>query len=118
MKFRQVYGSHDRPDRFFIDGREVTKEEHDRQFEQYRAALPQVKDPHDGSALAGWKPIHSDALACNPNQVPEMEAEAKRRGVPTEHDGEGRPVLTSRSHRRDYMRAFGFFDRHGGYGDG
>jgi hypothetical protein len=65
----------------------------------------------------GWKPLHSDALAVHPDQIPEAVALAKRRGVPTDFDGEGRPIFTSRHHRRQYSVAHGFYDRDAGYSD-
>lgn len=97
---------------WWIDGRQVTKEEFD-------AALPNVVDEvGTGDALLGWKPLLSDALAVHPEQIAEAEASAKAKGVPTEFEPEyGRPVFTSRSHRRAYLRAYGMHDNQGGYGD-
>ena len=64
----------------------------------------------------GW-PLHSDALACDPGNVLEAQEAASTRGVPTEFDREGRPVFTSREHRKQFCEAFGYIDRNAGYGD-
>lgn len=52
-------------------------------------------------------PLHSDALGCNPDQRQASCAEARRHGVPTEFDHEGRAVLTSSEHHRKYARLYG-----------
>lgn len=112
MKGRIVYsreGGREVP-RFFADGREVTREEFDRLFPPRPAG--------DGSGLIGWKPVVSDALAVHPGQVAEATEDAKRKGVPTDFLPDGRPILRSRQHRRAYLKAYGFHDNDGGYGDG
>lgn len=67
-------------------------------------------------STTGW-PLHSDAMAVHPEQIGEARADAIKRGVKTDFDSYGRPILTSRGHRRAYARAYGFFDRNGSYGD-
>ena len=64
------------------------------------------------------KGLHSEGLGVHPKQVKEAERLAKERGVPTHYDEMARPVFTSRKHRRDFLKAFHFHDRDGGYGDG
>lgn len=59
----------------------------------------------------------STALAVHPKQVKEAMEHAKKMGVPTEFQPDGRPVFTSRQHRKEYMQRYGFYDRDGGYGD-
>ena len=98
-------------DRYYIDNLEVSKEEFDEAF----PALPGGDTPWMG--FIGWKPIVSDAMAVHPSQVKEAVLDAAKKGVPTEFLPDGRPVLTSRSHRRAYLRAYRFHDRNGGYGD-
>jgi hypothetical protein len=74
--------------------------------------------PIPGESLVGWKPLRSEAMAVHPKQIKEAEESAKRKGVPTEFDTMGRPEFVSREHRKRYMRAYGFHDNDGGYGDG
>lgn len=62
-------------------------------------------------------PRLSNALACHPDQVGEMTAEATRREVPTEFSQEGQAVIRSRSHQKKYEEAFGYFNKDAGYGD-
>lgn len=111
MKGRISYPKDGGPPRFFIDNKPVTKEEFDKAF-------PPAKD-HGPTAqgLIRWKEIHSEALAVHPLDIAEAEADARAKGVPTSFDADGRPVLTSRRHRKEYLKAYGFHDRSGGYGD-
>jgi hypothetical protein len=91
--------------RYYLDGREVPREEFDRAFPP--------RDCSGGGGLVGFKPLHSDALCVHPAQREEAIEDAKGKGVPTEFDLEGRPVFTSSRHFRDYARRYGF--RHKGY---
>lgn len=101
---------------YFVNGGEVTKDEYDAAFPSKLAELLE-----DGATLPGgtktcW-PMVSDGLACHPDQIPEIMERDKRNGVPTARDGQGRPILTSRGHRRELLRLEGFHDKHAGYGD-
>lgn len=94
---------------YWIDGEQVSKAEFDEAFPD---------KPLGGSAgLIGWKPLHSEALAVHPDQIVEASEDAVKKGVPTAFDSEGRPIFTSRQHRTQYCRAYGFHDRQAGYGD-
>ena len=65
-------------------------------------------------------PLHSNALACLPEQKKEFEQWAASKGVPTEWKQEGfmcKPVLNSRAHRRQLLRVVGVHDTDGGYSD-
>jgi hypothetical protein len=62
-------------------------------------------------------PKLSEALAVHPDQVPEAVEDAKRKGVPTRFEADGRPVITSRAHQKAYLKAYGFHNRDGGFGD-
>jgi hypothetical protein len=103
-----------RGDRYYLDGREVTKAEFD-------AALPDR--PLDGGNFGGLtgastRPKESISLGVHPRQAAEAEALAKARGVPTEFNREnGRPVFTSRAHQKAYCKTHGFRNNDGGYGD-
>lgn len=67
-------------------------------------------------AAAGW-PMKCDAMGVHPAQIGEAKAAAMAAGVPTEFTRDGRVILTSRSHRRRYAHAMGYYDRNAGYGD-
>jgi hypothetical protein len=95
--------------RFYVENKEVTEAEF------WEAFPPQPLG--SGAALFGWKPLVSDALAVHPRQVQEAIADAAKKGVPTEFQKDGRPILRSREHRKAYMKAYGFFDKAAGYGD-
>jgi hypothetical protein len=66
---------------------------------------------------AGTWPMHSEAMAVLPSQVREQQAVLARSGIQCDFDGEGRPILTSRQHRKQVAEAMGLYDRNGGYGD-
>ncbi len=70
----------------------------------------------NGHLPACW-PQKSEALAVHPDQIGEATEVARQKGVPTEHDPQGRPIFTDRNHRKRYCAAFGYFDRGAGYGD-
>lgn len=109
MIFRSVgWGARQK---WFIDGRQVTKEEFD-------AALPNVEDPAgDGSGLIAWKTIKSMALAVHPSQVEMANERNKRHGVGIEYQPDGKAVVTSRHNRKKLLRLDGMSDNSGGYGD-
>lgn len=96
--------------RYLLDGCEVTKATFDKQFPDQPIG--------DGSGLLGLiRPHPSDALAVHPAQVAEATLNAKIKGVPTEFLPDGRPLMRSRAHQKEYIRAYGFFNKDGGFGD-
>ena len=97
---------------YWIDGVQVSKDQFDLAFPDAPAGGGRA-----GDSFHGWKPIVSEALAVHPDQVEEAREHSKAMGVPTEFLPDGRPILTSRSHRKSYLRAYHFHDRDGGYGD-
>lgn len=62
-------------------------------------------------------PKLSDPLGVSPRQVKEAMASSRRKGVPTDFTKDGRAIITSRAHQKKYLRAYGFHNRDGGYGD-
>jgi hypothetical protein len=98
------------PQRYYLDGVQVSKEE----FEQ--AFPPQPQGAPGGHGSACW-PMLSDALAVHPGQIQEAMERNKRHGLHVEYTEDGRPKLMDRGQRRDLMRAEGFHDNNGGYGD-
>lgn len=70
-----------------------------------------------GASLVGWKPIASEACAVHPRRRKEAIESAIKKGVPTEFNFKGQPIFTSRSHRKQYLKAYGMHDNDGSYGD-
>jgi hypothetical protein len=97
--------------RYFLDGVEVTKEE----FDEAIPELP-LGDGPGGHSPSCW-PMVSEAMAVHPKRVEEAIANARAKGVPTDFDPMGRPILVSRAHRKAYNHAYGVHDNNGGYGD-
>lgn len=63
-------------------------------------------------------PMKSDAAGVHPSQAGAAYSESVKMGVPTQFDPRtGQAIFESRSHRRDFLKAKGMFDRSGGYGD-
>jgi hypothetical protein len=69
-----------------------------------------------GHSSGNW-PMYSDAMGCNPDQIPEMAEHSVRVGVPTQFDDQGRAILTSPRHRKEYGMAIGLYDRNAGHSD-
>lgn len=57
------------------------------------------------------------AMAVHPRHAKKAQEAAKRRGVPTEFLPDGRPIFTSRAHQKAYLKAYGYRNNDGGYGD-
>jgi hypothetical protein len=93
---------------YYLEGKEVSEA-------AYREAYP----PRDhATVFLSQTPSHlSEGLAVHPRQVQEATQDAQYRGVPTEFRPDGRPVMRSRAHQKAYLRAYGFHNRDGGYGD-
>lgn len=53
------------------------------------------------------RPVVSESAAVHPDQIPEAMALLKKKGVPTEYDHHGRPILTSKEHKRRFAKALG-----------
>jgi hypothetical protein len=97
---------------YILDGREVTAKEYRRRY-----PLPKSQQHIDAPGRVGIKPKESDALAVHPLDVPEAIEDAKRKGVPTDFTPDGSPIITSRAHQKAYLRAYGYRNKDGGYGD-
>jgi len=69
-------------------------------------------------SCANW-PMKSDAAGVHPDQVGDFARDSVEKGVPTEFDRKtGQAIFTSRQHRAQYLKAYGMFDKNGGYSDG
>ncbi len=97
--------------KFFIDDREVTKEEFDRAFPPREVGVP------GGHSTAWANGLESDALAVHPSQIGQAMARNKRHGLHIDYTKDGRPILKDRGQRRDLMRVERVHDNQGGYGD-
>lgn len=89
---------------FFLGNREVSESE-------YREYYPKKKRKRNNALHYGVRvpdAMLSESIAVHPDQVREAMADAKKRGVPTEFDDEGRPKFTSRDHQRRYCQAYNF----------
>jgi hypothetical protein len=99
---------------YYLGAQEVTEAE----YRQVHPEAPLGGMNLDCPALKrGW-PLLSEGAAVHPTQVQEAQDSAARKGVPTEFTKDGRAVFRNRQHRKEYLRAYGFHDRDGGYGDG
>lgn len=65
---------------------------------------------------SNW-PMASDALGVHPDQAKEYSDYLRSKGVPTEINSDGNPVLTSQRHRKNVCAATQMYDRNAGYGD-
>jgi putative FmdB family regulatory protein len=77
---------------------------------------PRVFAAPGGPAPSCW-PLVSEALACHPTQVEEMNARNAKHGIGTRYDKDGFAHIPDRADRKRLLRHEGFRDNHGGYGD-
>ncbi len=63
------------------------------------------------------KPKASIALKVARRQIPEAMAMDKKKGVRVDYSKTGMPLFESRAHQAKYLKAYGYFNRDGGYGD-
>tara|TARA_R100000808_G_C2154841_1_gene166262 strand:- start:6208 stop:6579 length:372 start_codon:yes stop_codon:yes gene_type:complete len=78
------------------------------------------EEEHGGvrSNSSNW-PMKSEACAVHPSDVKKASEASVKMGVPTRFDNNtGQAIFESRGHRAKYLKARGFHDRNGGYGDG
>ena len=64
----------------------------------------------------GW-PLRCDATGVHPKQIAETQAELAKHGISCDFTPDGRPEYRNRGHRKKCLKARGFVDRNGGYGD-
>ncbi len=92
---------------YFVDGVEVSKKEFDRVFPD---AKPEVGTGIVRKTCNAW-PMKSDGVAVHPKDRAAAIADAKRLGVPTYFDRQGRAVFESLGHQRRYLKLKGFFNK-------
>jgi hypothetical protein len=115
MKLTVSYPGYGRKPRYYIDGVEVSQEEHD-------AVAPKhdiTKGVPGGHAPSCW-PMWSDNAGVNPDQVREATEACRAHGVPTEFCKEtGQVKWEDAAHRKRYCELPGlnYYDRNGGYSD-
>lgn len=96
---------------FLIGDREVTREEFDRGMPDKEVAVP--LEAH----LPSCWPMRSEALACHPDQVQEMNERNAKHGIGTRYEADGTAVIPDRGDRKRLLRLEGYHDKGGGYGD-
>lgn len=74
------------------------------------------KHTRSSAGIAQW-PMTSLAAGCHPSQVRKFEQDSVDKGVPTRFNARGDAIFESRSHRRNYLRAYGMHDKDACYGD-
>lgn len=100
-----------RGEEFFLGDKPVSREEFESVFR------PKEIGPTRGQTASCW-PLKSEALACHPEQIPELIERNKRHGVAgVSYDKDGTAILADRGARRDLMALEGCHDKSGGYGD-
>lgn len=65
-----------------------------------------------------WPQVNDvGGLCCHPSERSQLIEYLAGQGVPTHVNKNGDCVLESRTHRKQVMKAMGYFDKSGGYGD-
>lgn len=94
---------------YFLDGQEVTEAE-------FRQGFPNKDGVPGGHPPKCW-PMRSEALACHPDQVSEMNQRNSDKGIGARYEGDGTCVIPSRADRKKLLKLERFHDKRGGYGD-
>jgi hypothetical protein len=108
----KIVGHGDRT-KYFLDNRQVSREEFD-------TAFPRVQDAQEDAPVGNrpWtRAIASDALAVHPSQLDEVRERNRKQGLEVDYAPDGRPLLKDRDQRKRLLRIEGVHDRDGGYGD-
>lgn len=71
---------------------------------------------HTPQTCSNW-PQESDAMGVHPAQAKEYSDYLREKGVPTEINADGNPILTSRYHRKRVCAVTDTYDRDAMYGD-
>jgi hypothetical protein len=82
-----------------------------------RVAKRCIAAEHQGVKSGDPWPLECHVLGVAPSQRQEAMRHYAEKGVPTEVNERGNPIITSRSHYRRVCRADGYFMRDGGYSD-
>lgn len=114
MKGRKVYGNNGRPDTYYIDGAEVTKEVYEDAFPDKPLDLS-----HAAEGSRPWcRAIESDGAAVHPRQIKAAMERNRKHGLHIDYNPQdGRPIFKDRDQRRRLLRIEGFRDNDGGYSD-
>jgi hypothetical protein len=100
---------------YLADGREVSKRKFD--------SLVQRSEGCPMASKAWQRPLVSNAAGVHRKQRQEAIEHVRSKGVPTDFTADGRPVFTSRAHRKAYLKTrrneagHVMVDHDGGYGD-
>lgn len=101
-------------DKFYAIGKAPKQIRHDGICYK-RDIVAEHKGSKVGSCMS-W-PLKSNSVAVHPDQISEFSDYSRKNGVPTDYDGEGRPIFTSAKHRKKYCRLYGYYDKDAGYSD-
>ena len=117
MRSKVIWGTRGKK-RFFVNDKEVTEAEFDIACPtKVSRLLPAANILAKNSKC--W-PRKSDALGGHGSQKAALEAESIRIGVPTEYaldeTGGCQAVIRSNAHQRDLLKAKGYRNNDGGYG--
>lgn len=86
---------------YTIDGREVTREEYDAAFPDQACGTLDARPRY---------PHESVAMGVHPRQVGAATEYGRKVGIPTEYTPEGKAIITSRAHKREFLKHHGMHD--------
>lgn len=109
MRSKIVYGKGGTPDRFYLNGQEVTAAEFKKRT-RVRGGRKAFGIP-GGTATTGW-PMVSEALAVDPSQVAEANERNRKAGVNVQyHPKTGCAIIPDAAARKRLLKLERFFDR-------
>lgn len=116
MKARIVYGTRKSKDRYYIDEKEVTREEFDAAFPNRVDQLLKTGQMLPAHTTTCW-PMISEAAAIHPEQIAEATEWNKKMGDHVKYTSTGEAIFTSRRQRKEHLKNIRLRDKNAGYSD-
>jgi hypothetical protein len=95
--------------KYRLNGREVSRSEFRKNRRHKRRERRGIPAAHVG--LRPSQTLVSEGAAVHPQDAAQAEENAKRAGVPTHFDSDGRPHFNSFRHQREYLRTVGMHNK-------
>lgn len=104
MITKKVYGGYGAPDRYYLDGVEVSQQKYESATTPKEIGCPMGGQPY-------VRPILSDAMAVHPDQIESAMEKNYKDGVPTNYMPDGRPIITSHQHQKALAKSYRYFNK-------
>jgi hypothetical protein len=100
-------------ERYYIDGREVTRRAYERAMEAEKPALFREGYATGGQQPSCWPMTHTRGLACHKSQVKAMNERNAKRGCSVTYAPDGKPIIPDRGEYRRVLEIEGMHNNDG-----